>query len=258
MTGDHMVHPLLISLTNILAGFWLKSSHEAFVLLALLPVPKFIHQNAFAKRTYGLLGDRLTHECLNFVLKPLKICASIGIMMSDPLGNLQYTFTPCPCSAYMVDTQEAIMLSGVAGRTPHLILANFWQFGDTFHHPPCTAEITLGQCEKIHQVVDPADLSQYIREVMKYRLNGVDKLFWRDWAGAEPPNFFTPELLHHWHKAFWDLDVKWCIQAVGSKEINFRFQFFPITQAFDNSKLKQVTGCEHCNIECYTVSVIEW
>ena len=49
MTGDHMTHPLLISLANILANFWLKSSHEAFVLLALLPVPKFIHQNTFTK-----------------------------------------------------------------------------------------------------------------------------------------------------------------------------------------------------------------
>ena len=155
-----MVHPLLISLTNILAGFQLKLSHEAFVLLALLSVPKFIHQNTFTKRTYRLLGDCLTHECLDFVLKPLKICASIGIMVSDPLGNLRYTFMPC--AAYMVDTQEAIMLSGVVGKTSHLTLADFRQFLDAFFHPPHTAAITLGQHEKIHQVVDPADLSQYI------------------------------------------------------------------------------------------------
>ena len=88
MTGDCMVHSLLISLANILANFQLKSSHETFVLLALLHIPKFIHQNTFTKRTQGLLSDHLAHECLNFILKPLKICASIGIMMSDPLGNL--------------------------------------------------------------------------------------------------------------------------------------------------------------------------
>ena len=88
MTGDCMVHSLLISLANILANFWLKSSHETFVLLALLDIPKFIHQNTFTKGTHSLLSDCLAHECLNFILKPLKICASIGTMMSDPLGNL--------------------------------------------------------------------------------------------------------------------------------------------------------------------------
>lgn len=260
MTGDRMAHPLLISLANIIAGFRLKSSHKAFVLLALLPVPKFIHQNTFTKRTHGLLGDRLTHECLDFVLKPLKTCASIGIMMSDPLGNLRYAFTPC--AAYMVDTQEAVMLSGVAGKTSHLTLADYRQFGDAFRHPPRTAAITLEQRQKIRQNVDPADLSLYIREAMKYRLNGVDQLFWRDWPGAEPSIFFTPEPLHHWHKAFWDHDVKWCIQAVGAEEIDFRFSLLPHRTGFRQfkegiSKLKQVTGREHRNVERYIVSIIE-
>ena len=68
----------------------------------------------------------------------------------------------------MVDTQEAIMLSEVAGKTSHVTLADFWQFGDAFHHPPCTAAITLEQCQKILQNADPADLSQYFQEVMKY------------------------------------------------------------------------------------------
>lgn len=260
MTGDRMAHPLLISLANILASFRLKSSHEAFLLLALLPVPKFIHQNTFTKRTHGLLGDRLTHECLDFILKPLKTCASIGIMMSDPLGNLRFVFTPC--AAYMVDTQEAIMLSGVAGKTSHLTLANYKQFGDDFQHPPRTASITLEQRQKIRENADPADLSLYVQEAMKYRLNGVDKLFWRDWAGAEPSTFFTPEPLHHWHKAFWDHDVKWCIQAVGPEEIDFRFSILPRRSGFRQfkegiSKLKQVTGREHRNIERYIVSLIE-
>ena len=60
MTGDCMAHPLLISLANILADFQLKSMHEAFVLLALLPVAKFPSQSTLKKRMYSLLRD-----CLN-------------------------------------------------------------------------------------------------------------------------------------------------------------------------------------------------
>jgi hypothetical protein len=43
MTGGHVAHLLLISLTNLFMDFQMKASNHAFLLLALLPVPKFIH-----------------------------------------------------------------------------------------------------------------------------------------------------------------------------------------------------------------------
>lgn len=43
MTGRQMPHPLLLSLANIDMAFRMKASNHAFLLLALLPVPKFIH-----------------------------------------------------------------------------------------------------------------------------------------------------------------------------------------------------------------------
>lgn len=257
MSGDRVAHPLLISLANIMADFRIKSSHNAFVLLALLPVPKFLDKN---KKARSVLGDRLVHACLDFVLKPLKIGASIGIMMTDPLGYRRFCFTPC--AAYMVDTQEAVMLAGVAGKTSHLTLASYKEFGDSFRHQPRTASITLSQRHAIRKKADPSgDLPAYAREAMKFRLNGVDELFWRDWPGAEPSKFLTPEPLHHWHKAFWDHDAKWCIRAVGSEEIDFRFSILPYRVGFRQfkegiSKLKQVTGREHRDAERYMVATI--
>jgi hypothetical protein len=140
MSSDRMAHPLLISLANIMADFHIKSSNNAFILLALLPVLKFLHKN---KKAHGILGDCLMHACLNFVLKPLKIGASIGIMMTDPLSYCRFCFTPC--AAYMVDTQEAMMLAGVASKTSHLTLASYKQFSDSFWHQPHMALITLSQ-----------------------------------------------------------------------------------------------------------------
>ncbi|KAG2124666.1 hypothetical protein DEU56DRAFT_873241 [Suillus clintonianus] len=84
MTGDRVAHPLLISLANIRMSTRLKSSSNAFVLTALLPVPKFIYKK---KRMRGVLEDRLIHDCLNIVLRPLKHAAREGVMLSDPVGH---------------------------------------------------------------------------------------------------------------------------------------------------------------------------
>ena len=69
MSGNHMAYPLLISLTNIDPAICLKISLHTYLLLALLPIPKFIHKDG---RTRGLLHDRTTHHALNEVLEPLK------------------------------------------------------------------------------------------------------------------------------------------------------------------------------------------
>lgn len=257
MTGDRMAHPLLISLANISADFRMKSSNNTYMLLALLPVAKFLDRD---KKVRSVLGARLAHACLDFVLRPLKIGAAIGIMMSDPLGCRRFCFTPL--AAYMVDTEEAVMLAGVAGKTSHLTVASYKKFGDAFRHEPRTASLTLAQREAIRTAVDPnIDLKAYAVEAMKFRLNGVDHLFWRDWPGAEPSTFFTPESLHHWHKQFWDHDCKWSIREVGPTEIDFRFSILPYRIGFRQfkegiSKLKQVTGREHRDVERYLVAVI--
>ena len=125
MTGGCIAHPLLISLANLFMDFRTKASNHAFLLLALLPVPKFI-------QLLGVLENCMIHECLDFILKPLKKAAEVGIMMSDPAGSLRYVFTPL--AAYMVDVQEALSLAGVAGKTSHLTMATYKQFGDPFQH----------------------------------------------------------------------------------------------------------------------------
>lgn len=256
MTGGRVAHPLLISLANLLMDFRKKATNHAFHLLALLPTPKFIHKD---RKIRGVLENRLIHDCLDFILQPLKKAAQVGIMMSDPLGSLRYVYTPL--AAYIVDTQEAVVLAGVAGKTSHLTTATYKEFGDAFRHPPRTASTTLRQLTAIEKVADPWDLDTYIKQAMVYRLNGVHRPFWRDWPLSDPSEFFTPEPLHHWHKMFWDHDAQWCIRAVGPAEIDFRFSILHPHTGFRQfpegiSKLKQVTGREHRDIQRYLVAII--
>lgn len=112
LVGDRCAHPLLLGLANIHMSTRLKSSSDAFLLTALLPIPKFIHKT---RRIRSLLSDRIIHESLDIVLQPLKDAARFGVMMNDPLGNLRFCFTPL--ASYIVDTPEACMLAGVGGKT---------------------------------------------------------------------------------------------------------------------------------------------
>jgi hypothetical protein len=223
MISGCMAHPLLLSLAYLEISFCTKASNCAFLLLAPLPVPKFIHQN---RRIHGILENCLIHECLDFILQPVKTAAQIGIMMLDPLGNLCYAFPELV--AYIVNMPESAALAGVAGKTSSITMANYKQFGNAFQHEPRTASTTLAQLNALKKITNPWNLEEYVKlSLNNYHLNGVHRPFWRDWPMAKPSKFLTPEPLHH--TGYWHF-----------KE--------------GISKLKQVTGCEYCGCHCRSCS----
>ena len=258
MTGGRSAHPLLISLANISQEFRNKASNHSYLLLALLPIPKFIHRKA---RIRGMLDARLYHSCLDIILAPLKAAAGIGVMLSDPVGNLRWCFTPL--ASFIVDTPEAQLIACVGGKTSPVTTANYRQFGDDFRHPSRTGSFTLNAINEIHRLeTDFGTFEKYEKCAKSYRLNGVQLPFWRDWPlSADPSMFLTSEPLHHWHKMFWDHDAKWCINVVGAAEIDFRFSVLHNRTGYRHfgdgiSKLKQVTGREQRDIQRYIIVVV--
>ncbi|KAG1786723.1 hypothetical protein EV424DRAFT_1551366 [Suillus variegatus] len=230
ITGARITHSLLLGLANIRMRTHMKLSSKAFMLTALLPILKYLHPN---QRMCGMLEDRLVHECLLIILKPLMIVAEVGIMMSDPVGNVRHCFMPL--AAYIINTPEAAMLA--------------WE-DISFHHG-FLASIT----------VDPNGLKTYFEACTEHQLNGVHAPFWKGFPHANPSIFLMPEPLHHWHKEFYDHDLQWCLKVVGAQELDFRFSILqPITgyRHFTGgiSKLKQVTGRVHRDIQCYIVGLI--
>lgn len=232
----------------------LKSSSDAFLLTALLPIPKFIHQS---RRVRSLLADRIIHESLDVILQPLKDAARLGLMMNDPLGNLRFCFTPI--ASYIVDTPEALMLAGVGGKTSPITTAMYKHFGDPHQHPLRTKSHTLRQLRRIQ--VHPDDLRRYLAAAKEVRLNGVAAPFFRDWLMAEPSRFLTPEPLHEWHKKLWDHAVRWAINIVGAEELDFRFSVIQPSVGFRHFKegisyLKQVTGRTQRDVQRCLIAVI--
>ncbi|KAG1724567.1 uncharacterized protein EDB91DRAFT_1255159 [Suillus paluster] len=254
MTGARVTHPLLLGLANICMCTRTKLSSKVFMLTALLPILQYLHPN---QRMWGMLEDRLIHKCLLIILQPLMKAAKLGIMMSNPVGNIRHCFTPL--AAYIVDTPEACMLTCVCGKTSPFTLVLYLQFGDNFHHPAHTRAITLDQLTSVN--IDPNDLKAFFAACADFWLNGVFAPFWKGWRFGDPAIFLTLEALHHWHKQFYDHVVQWCLVVLGAVEFDFRISILqPVTgyHHFSNgiSKLKQVTGRVHHDIQCYIVGMI--
>ena len=90
MTGDRTAHPVLLSLANIHMDVRMKATNHAFILIALLPCPKFLTKD---HATRSILESRTTHLCLDIITEPLKLAAQAGQMMSDPRGYSRFCFT---------------------------------------------------------------------------------------------------------------------------------------------------------------------
>ena len=256
MSGNRVAHPVLISLANIDANIRSKTSLHAYLLLALLPVAKFTHQTT---RVRSLLQDRLFHQALNIVLSPLKVAAEVGVMMSDPVGNLRYCFTPL--ASWIADTPEECLIAATGPKASPVTTAMSKNFGDPHRHPPRTAEETLLAIRSACSKYSPKDYKNFLKVIKSLGLNGVVEPVWMDWPLSDPCYFITIEPLHHFHRFAWDHDVKWCISALGAAELDFRFSIIqtPVGyRAFDEgiSRLKQVTGRDHRAVQRYIIGIV--
>ena len=251
-----MAHPLLLSLANIDSDIRSKGSLHAHILLALLPVTFFIHKTT---RVRSLLSNRLVHETLDFVLKPLKVAAAVGIMMSDPVGNLRYCFTPLV--TYIADTPEQCLVAGVSPKASPVSIATYKDFGDANPHPQRTATKTLEEIEQACTEANPNNFEEFLKVCRRLFLNGVHMPFWRNWALCDPSIFLPPEVLHMFHRLFWDHDLQWCILVVGPEELDYRLSLIQTPVGYCSfaegvSKLKQVTGRDHRAVQRYIIGAI--
>ncbi|KIK15671.1 hypothetical protein PISMIDRAFT_114751, partial [Pisolithus microcarpus 441] len=211
-------HPLLISLANISADVCRKGSMNSYLLLALLPVPWFVHPN---KCLHGVLASQLLHQVISIVVKPLKMAAEVGRMMSNPVGNLKHCFTPLV--TYITDTPEQHIIACITDNASAISMAVSKQFRDPLHCAACTASKTRQLLIAVKRETHAQNLSSYFQACWKWQLNGVMSPFWLDWALAEPSSFLNPEVLHHFFKMFWDHDRKWCSRMLGADELDFQF-----------------------------------
>jgi len=179
--------------------------------------------------------------------------------MSDPVGNLRYCYTPI--AAWIADTPEESLIAATSPKTSPITVAFSKQFGDPFRHPPRTAAITLAAIQTACAEHTPSNYKAFLKVCRRLGLNGVTEPFWKPYPLSDPSEFINPEVLHHFHRLFWDHDAQWCIFCAGAAEVDFRFSVLQTAvgyRAFTEgiSKLKQVTGRDHRAVQRYIIGVI--
>ena len=107
----------------------------------------------------------------------------------------------------------------------------------------------------------PTDLINFLKVAKEHRLNGVFEPFWRDWLRSDPSKFLLLEVPHHLHCFSFDHDLQWCLAVVGDEELDYRFSLTRTLVGYRSfgegvSKLKQVTGRDHCAIQCYIIGIV--
>ena len=217
---------------------------------------KFAHKTTHIR---SLLQDRLVHHALNIFLSPLKVAAQVGVMMSDPIGNLRYCFTPL--ASWIADTPEESLLAATSPKVSPVTTATSKNFGDSHRHPPHTAEKTLATIHSACSKYSPRDYKNFLKAIKALGLNRVVEPVWMEWALSDPTHFITIKPLHHFYRFAWDHNVKWCITVLGAEELDFRFSIIQTVvgyQAFDEgiSNLKQVTGRDHRAVQRYIIGVV--
>ncbi|KAG6825999.1 hypothetical protein H0H87_008214, partial [Tephrocybe sp. NHM501043] len=269
--GNREMHPLLISIANIKASVRMKASSHAFALVGYLPIPKF--PDDYSADLKAALIGRLFHFCIKKITRKLQAAMVNPVKMSDGDGHICSVVTPLV--SHIADWPEQRMISCVAASASPISLAKATEFGDSTQHPRRTRTSTLQLIESLCAVHHPwAQLDSFIRASKKIDLLGVHQPYWRDWgvaAGANPalvgpftldpdwgaanPSLFlTPDALHAWHKFFFNHVIKWIMNIIGVKELDYHLsiqQHHIGTRSWPNgiSKLKQLTGREHRELE---------
>jgi len=220
------MHPVLLSLANITSGVRMKATSHAFALAAYLPIPKFLDVSA-----------------------PLQAA----------LAALCHCHTPL--ISWIADLPEQCLLACVLANQSTFTLASSESFGDLHTLPRRDRDHTLGLIRRACTTTDPLSLSAFIETCRLLGLNGVHQPFWVDWGQADPTLFLTVDVLHAFHKFFFDHPLKWIINIMGGDELDRRIMALQPRVAERHwrngiSKLKQVTGREHRDIQKIIVSVI--
>ena len=255
MTGGPEMYPAYLTLANIHSGVRMKASNNAWSCFAFLPIAKFKVNSDYQ----SILSVRLWHACMDKAFVKCKVAATKGHHIADPCGRLRKAFPLL--AAWIDDLPEQHLISAIANNASPLSHVTTNQFGDDACHPPRHGHETLQRIYELTLRVDPWELNNFQKEAKAIGLSGINMPFWHDWRLADPFYFLVPEILHTCHKFFYDHPLQWCVNAIGSYELDQRFQSLHSRVGFRHfSKgimhVKQMTGHEHRDIQCSLVAVI--
>jgi len=192
-------------------------------------------------------------------LRQFKLAEKNGITLSDPAGQ-QCQCHP-PLVSWIADLPEQYLLACVLVNQSPYTLAICGQFGDLHAFPPRHRHHTLNLIRQACASIQPDSLPEFVKVCYALGPNGVHQPFWKDWGNADPPLFLTVNVLYAFHKFFFDHPLKWVINIMGREELDRHMAAIQPREGEHHwqhgiSKLKQVNGWEHQDLQKILISMI--
>jgi hypothetical protein len=257
LAGDKKAWPVYLSIGNIAAKVRNTPSKNAWMIIAYLPVVDFVEGVDNSTRNSTLI-NRLFHECMEYLTKPLIGPGNHGIKWSDSFGDMRscYPFI----AAYLGDHPEQALIACSPQNVSPTTMAGAKQLDDPTPHPPRSGDWILNQITKACRQTDPKHLDQYYNTALKYRLNTVYEPFWRNLPKFEPHICISPDLLHGPIKFWRDHLFTWIQRLIGTDEFDARLRVIQPTRGYRHfhrgiGHLTQWTGREDRELQRVTVAI---
>jgi hypothetical protein len=221
------VHALYMSLGNIDKDVRSHISNGAWILVAYIPKSKFeltLAKNEKLSKTdrqtlLNLLNRRLFHRCMEIISLPFR--RTEPHLTMDPEGNLCSVLYDL--SVYGADLEEQCNLAVLAPNACPQCESQGDTLGDPGPHPVRTSASILQTIKKAKRKANdkysnaPTPL-EFLKVAKEYGLNGVDKPFWRRLKTVDICRILSSDLLHRYHKMFFDHIHHWNLNALGDTE----------------------------------------
>ncbi len=186
--------------------------------MKIAEIPKVVFEEISTQR---VLTQRLYHVCMDIITESLKQSSHTPVEMTDANGDERLVRTIL--FVHLADLPEQLLISCCHGGASPISYGRHSDFGTGVKMPPRTGVGTLEVIRGVREKVEPSNIGRYETAAGKLGLNGVFEPFWRDWKFADPSKFLAPDVLHQWHKFFWEHIMKWARKLLGDKEIDRRY-----------------------------------
>ncbi|KAG8703498.1 hypothetical protein FRC08_002802 [Ceratobasidium sp. 394] len=242
--GGKQAYPVYITLGNIPKAIRRQPNSYGTLLLGYLPAQKL---ECFTEKGKTHQKERLFHQCMTEIVKPLEQAGREGVEMICGDGKIRRCFPIL--AAYCADNPEKTLVACCKKNLCYRCTVERDKRGDYAmspdRHHVDSANALIAQARRQRP-------TQYLVD------NGLHPFGEPFWARLPHCNIYaalTPDLLHQLHKGvFKDHVMSWCLKLVDETEFNDRFKAMPGHSGLRHfaknvSELSQTTGKEHREME---------
>jgi hypothetical protein len=252
MSGGHQAYPVYLTLANINKSVRCQPTARATVLLAYLPVDKFLYVKDKDERSH--LKQELTHRAMEILFQELHNASVQGVEALCTDGRYRQAY---PIVTGMVlDNEDQVLDAGIISSGCPKCKATYQNCGSGKLVLPRTNHETL--CA-MHAALENGD--QGPANALSL---GPIWLWWANLPHFDFAGSLMPDILHQLHQGMLKYLLKWTYKAVGKTGPAVVYRYFaamPNTEGMRHfkqgvSRMKQWTGRESKEVEKQLLPII--